>query len=182
MGEQLWKQCAVWLENLDVLPPDHNISRLEDLVYTLRDGVVLCNIIATMDSTALDLKSVNHRPQMAKCLCLKNIRIFLQSCKEFFGLKDSDLFEPSMLYDYTDFGKVILTLSKFSRSTKVRNLSNLGGFPTSNSPKAKPEEEQIYQRLQAIVNDDTYEQFYYTHHGGGTSNYAYCRVGGCKSK
>ena len=27
-----------------------------------------------------------------------------------------------------------------------------------------------------LVNEDTYEQFYYSHHGGGTSNYAYCNL------
>ena len=82
---------------------------------------------------------------------MKNIRIFLNACKASFGLsKDCDLFEPSMLYDYTDFGRVVQTLSKLSRSSKVRKLSKVGGFPpttTASAIRAKPEEEQIYQRL-----------------------------------
>jgi len=38
-----------------------------------------------------------------------------------FGLKDSELFEPSMLYDFSDFAKVLQTLSVLSNSTKVKS-------------------------------------------------------------
>ena len=54
-------------------------------------------------------------------MCLKNIRIFLQACRKF-DIRDSDLFEPSMLFDYTDFGRVLQTLSKLSKSPKVTRL------------------------------------------------------------
>ena len=84
MSEHLWKQCARWLCALEVLPSDHRIvqqdTKIEDLAYTLRDGVVLCHILATIDPTCLNLKDVNQRPQMARFLCLKNIRIFLSTC------------------------------------------------------------------------------------------------------
>ena len=59
---------------------------------------------------------MNQRPQSAQFLCLKNIRVFLQSCAVFFKLKETDLFEPKMLYDYTDFVRVLHTLSKLSNS------------------------------------------------------------------
>ena len=177
MDELLWKRCGDWLCQLQVLPPKHTLSNIEDLVYTLRDGVILCNILATLDPASVDIKQVNQRPQMARCLCLKNIRIFLSACKNSFGLKDSELFEPSMLYDFTDFGRVVHSLSKLSKSQRVRLLSKLNGFPPTNAAtRARPEEEQIYQRLEDLVSDDTYEQFYYSHHGGGTSNYAYCNL------
>ena len=39
-------------------------------------------------------------------LCLKNIRIFLQTCKNLFGLRDMDMFDPYDLFDVKDFGKV----------------------------------------------------------------------------
>lgn len=42
---------------------------------------------------------------------------------------ESDLFEPPMLYDFQDFGRVLATLSKLSRSARVREASGLGGFP-----------------------------------------------------
>jgi len=38
-------------------------------------------------------------------MSLKNIRLFLRACKKF-DLKDSDLFEPSHLFDYTNFGNL----------------------------------------------------------------------------
>lgn len=39
-------------------------------------------------------------------LCLKNIRTFLTSCCDVFGIKKSDLFEAFDLFDVRDFGKV----------------------------------------------------------------------------
>ena len=38
-----------------------------------------------------------------------------------FGLKDSELFEPSQLYDFSDFAKVLQTLSVLSNSAKVKS-------------------------------------------------------------
>ena len=43
---------------------------------------------------------------MFQFLCLKNIRVFLQTCKTVFQMKDSDLFDPYDLFDVKDFGKV----------------------------------------------------------------------------
>lgn len=54
-------------------------------------------------------------------MSLKNIRLFLRACREF-DLLESDLFEPAMLFDYTDFGKVLRTLSKLSKCPKVARL------------------------------------------------------------
>lgn len=39
-------------------------------------------------------------------LCLKNIRTFLSTCCEKFGLRKSELFEVFDLFDVKDFGKV----------------------------------------------------------------------------
>ena len=39
-------------------------------------------------------------------LCLKNIRTFLQACSDVFNLRSQDLFDPSGLFDVSDFGKV----------------------------------------------------------------------------
>uniref|UniRef100_A0A8D0HPY8 Uncharacterized protein n=1 Tax=Sphenodon punctatus TaxID=8508 RepID=A0A8D0HPY8_SPHPU len=40
-------------------------------------------------------------------LCLKNIRTFLSTCCETFGMKKSELFEAFDLFDVRDFGKVM---------------------------------------------------------------------------
>ena len=39
-------------------------------------------------------------------------RTFLSCLPSTFGLKETDLFQPSHLYDYTDFARVLHTLSK----------------------------------------------------------------------
>ena len=136
--DPLWKQCSDWLCQLEVLPPNHRImwpdASIQDLAYTLRDGVVLCHIAAAIDTTSVDMKNVNQRPQMAQFLCLKNIRTFLSTCSSIFEIKETDLFQASMLYDYTDFARVLHTLSRLSNCAKAKHSRpQLQGFPRSSS-------------------------------------------------
>ena len=114
---------------------------------------------------------------MAQFLCLKNIRHFLNACANFFALRETDLFQPSMLYDYTDFARVLHTLSKLSNCPKATG-KGITGFPQH--VKAPTEdEEQIYRTLEDLVNEENYEEFYYRHHGaagaygGGRSSRQY---------
>lgn len=55
-------------------------------------------------------------------LCSKNIKLFLDVCHNNFGIRDADLFEPTMLYDLTNFHRVLITLSKLSQCRKVQQL------------------------------------------------------------
>ena len=120
MGDHLWKQCADWLCRLEVLPANHRImwpdATIQDLAYTLRDGVLLCHIAATLDPSSIDQRNVNQRPQMAQFLCLKNIRAFLHACSGVFGIKETDLFQPSMLYDYS--GTLYKTVCTWNKNTE----------------------------------------------------------------
>jgi guanine nucleotide exchange factor VAV len=130
----LWKDCADWLCRLQVLPDNHRIlwpdATFQDLAYALRDGVLLCHVATTLHPEAVDSRSVNQRPQMAQFLCLKNIRIFLTACRDMFELQETDLFGPSMLYDYTDFARVLHTLSKLSHCTVATSKRpDIRGFP-----------------------------------------------------
>ena len=43
-------------------------------------------------------------------LCLKNIRVFLQTCRTVFQMPDDHLFEPNDLFDIKDFGKVCVLM------------------------------------------------------------------------
>jgi hypothetical protein len=49
-------------------------------------------------------------------LCLKNICLFLGACQSTFNIPQRDLFEAWELYKVSDFGKVLTTLSKLSKS------------------------------------------------------------------
>ena len=70
--------------------------------------------------------------QMAQFLCLKNIRTFLATCTSAFDLKESDLFQASMLYDYTDFARVLHTLSRLSNCSVAKAAKpGAQGFPGS---------------------------------------------------
>uniref|UniRef100_A0A670ZXX0 Vav guanine nucleotide exchange factor 1 n=1 Tax=Pseudonaja textilis TaxID=8673 RepID=A0A670ZXX0_PSETE len=71
---ELWKQCAQWLIQCRVLPPNHRVTS---------EGA----------QVSVNLREINLRPQMSQFLCLKNIRTFLATCYEKFGLRKSDLFE-----------------------------------------------------------------------------------------
>lgn len=132
--EPLWKACADWFCRLGILPDNHRIlwsdASMKDLAYALRDGVLLCHVASTLYPEAVDQKNVNQRPQMAQFLCLKNIKIFLNACRDSFGLKETDLFNPAMLYDYTDFARVLQTLSKLSHSEVAQSKrGDIEGFP-----------------------------------------------------
>ena len=131
--EPLWQQCADWLCRMEVLPTNHRImwpdATCQHLAYTLRDGVVLCFVASALNPASIEMKNVNLRPQMAQFLCLKNIKAFLKSCEEFFQLRETDLFGPSMLYGCTDFGRVLNTLSKLSNCQMVKSSRpDLQGF------------------------------------------------------
>uniref|UniRef100_A0A665WYJ6 Guanine nucleotide exchange factor VAV3-like n=1 Tax=Echeneis naucrates TaxID=173247 RepID=A0A665WYJ6_ECHNA len=107
---EYWRQCAAWLIGCNVLPTNHRVTadsaQVFDLAQTLRDGVLLCQLLNNLRPGTINLKEINLRPQMSQFLCLKNIRTFLASCCDVFGLKKSDLFEAFDLFDVRDFGKV----------------------------------------------------------------------------
>ena len=123
---ELWKQCGEWLVRLGVLPSNHRSfiihlwfrlivtifritwpdATVQDLAYALRDGVLLCHLLHTIDPASVDMRLVNQRPSLAQFLCLKNIRLFLSALTRSFDMSETDLFQPSMLYDYSDFAQV----------------------------------------------------------------------------
>ncbi|KAG8236230.1 hypothetical protein J437_LFUL010983 [Ladona fulva] len=148
MSREIWRDCAAWLTRCDVLRPDHKANWPEagvlDLAYTLRDGVLLCNLLNVLDPGCIDMKEVNQKPQMAQFLCLRNIKTFLHTCQTVFGLKESDIFEPSMLFDLSDFLKVLHTLSKLSNCPKVQRKS-IPGFAIHHHRSLS--QEDIYRNL-----------------------------------
>ena len=79
---------------------------MQDLAYAVRDGVLLCHLLHTIDPATVDMRLVNQRPSLAQFLCLKNIRLFLSALTRCFEMSETDLFQPSMLYDYSDFAQV----------------------------------------------------------------------------
>uniref|UniRef100_A0A8C2UH09 Vav guanine nucleotide exchange factor 3 n=1 Tax=Coturnix japonica TaxID=93934 RepID=A0A8C2UH09_COTJA len=147
-----WKQCGQWLISCKVLPPNHRVTwdtaQVFDLAQTLRDGVLLCQLLNNLRSHSINLKEINLRPQMSQFLCLKNIRTFLSACCEIFGMKKSELFEAFDLFDVRDFGKVIETLSKLSR-TPIAIGTGIRPFPTEESI----DDEDIYKCLPDLIDE-----------------------------
>uniref|UniRef100_A0A8C1PZD8 Vav 3 guanine nucleotide exchange factor b n=1 Tax=Cyprinus carpio TaxID=7962 RepID=A0A8C1PZD8_CYPCA len=115
---EYWRQCSLWLIDCKVLPRNHRVTadsaQVFDLAQTLRDGVLLCQLLNNLRPDTINLKEINIRPQMSQFLCLKNIRTFLSACCEAFGMKKSELFEAFDLFDVRDFGKVM--------KKKIKNL------------------------------------------------------------
>ncbi|XP_067837698.1 guanine nucleotide exchange factor VAV3-like, partial [Heptranchias perlo] len=104
-----WRQCALWLISCGVLPPDHRVSwagaQVFDLAQSLRDGVLLCRLLNNLRPHSILLKDINQRPHMSQFLCLKNIRTFLTTCCDTFGMRKSELFDAFDLFDVRDFAK-----------------------------------------------------------------------------
>ncbi|KAK4883494.1 hypothetical protein RN001_006813 [Aquatica leii] len=150
-NDELWRECASWLTQWDVLRSDHRANwptaGIVDLANTLRDGVLLCTLLSKMDPGCIDMKDVNLKPAMAQFLCLRNIRLFLKTCNMTFGLKEAELFEELMLFDLTNFHKVLCTISKLSLCPKALK-SNIPGFSAQNVRTR--EEDDIYQSLKSV--------------------------------
>ncbi|XP_036437313.1 guanine nucleotide exchange factor VAV3 isoform X1 [Colossoma macropomum] len=148
-----WRQCALWLISCRVLPPHHRVTwpsaRVFDLAQTLRDGVLLCQLLNNLRPQTVNLKEINLRPQMSQFLCLKNIRTFLGACSEVFSMKKSELFEAFDLFDVRDFGKVMDTLSKLS-NTSIALQTGIKPFPTEESV----EDEEIYNHLEDLIDEN----------------------------
>ncbi|XP_006869071.1 PREDICTED: proto-oncogene vav [Chrysochloris asiatica] len=154
---ELWRQCSHWLIQCRVLPPSHRVTwdgaQVCELAQALRDGVLLCQLLNNLLPHAINLREVNLRPQMSQFLCLKNIRTFLSTCCEKFGLKRSELFEAFDLFDVQDFGKVIYTLSALSWTPIAQNRGIMP-FPTEEESVG---DEDIYSGLSDQI-DDTVEE------------------------
>ncbi|XP_052404617.1 guanine nucleotide exchange factor VAV3 isoform X2 [Carassius gibelio] len=157
---EYWRQCSLWLIDCKVLPRSHRVTadsaQVFDLAQTLRDGVLLCQLLNNLRPGTINLKEINLRPQMSQFLCLKNIRTFLSACRDAFGMKKSELFEAFDLFDVRDFGKVIDTLSKLSHMPFAQQIG-IRSFPTEEST----ENEDIYIHLaDQIDNEDLEEDIY----------------------
>ncbi|XP_078285712.1 LOW QUALITY PROTEIN: guanine nucleotide exchange factor VAV3-like [Rhinoraja longicauda] len=129
---ELWRQCSLWLSGCGLLPAGHRLrgsgARLPELAQWLRDGVMLCRLLGVLRPGSVPANLVSPRPRMSQFLCLKNIRTFLSTCCDTFGMRRSDLFDAFDLFDVRDFAKVIDTLSRLSHtaialSTGIRALT-----------------------------------------------------------
>ncbi|CAM9113753.1 unnamed protein product [Lampetra planeri] len=149
---EFWRQCAMWLIKCRVLPENHRVTwesaQVCDLAQTLRDGVLLCQLLNKLLPQAVNLREINLRPQMSQFLCLKNIRTFLGVCQEKFHLKKSELFEAFDLFDVRDFAKVIDTLSILSHSS-ISIQKGIQPFPL----EACTPDDEIYSGLSDHIDD-----------------------------
>ncbi|XP_034100549.1 protein vav isoform X2 [Drosophila sulfurigaster albostrigata] len=156
----LWRECVAWLVRCKVIAIDHKAAlpdaEIRILAMTLRDGVLLCNLVIHLDPTSMDARDFNRKPQMAQFLCCKNIKMFLDVCHNHFNIRDADLFEPTMLYDLSNFHRVLITLSKLSQCRKVQQLHpELLGFNLQLSPSERSHsDEAIYKDLHSTTTDN----------------------------
>lgn len=67
---EYWRQCALWLIGCKVLPANHRVTadaaQVFDLAQTLRDGVLLCQLLNNLRPHTINLKEINLRPQMSQ--------------------------------------------------------------------------------------------------------------------
>lgn len=67
---ELWRQCARWLIDCRVLPPNHRVildsAQVCDLAQALRDGVLLCQLLNNLMPHSVNLCEINVRPQMSQ--------------------------------------------------------------------------------------------------------------------
>lgn len=70
MSNDLWRECVSWLTRCKIIPLDHKATRSDSeirvLALTLRDGVILCNLLIFLDETCMDSRDFSRKPQMAQ--------------------------------------------------------------------------------------------------------------------
>lgn len=70
-----WRECANWLTRCGAIRSDHKVnwpeSTIDDLAHTLRDGVILCNLLNILEPGCLGTKDINQKPQMAQVMIYK---------------------------------------------------------------------------------------------------------------
>lgn len=66
-NSDLWRECVNWLIRCKVIQADHVATEeIRILAFTLRDGVLLCNLVIFLDPKCLDPSEMTKRPQMAQ--------------------------------------------------------------------------------------------------------------------
>lgn len=66
-GDFLWRECASWLTRCKIIPLEHNVnSDISLLAKTLRDGVLLCNLLCNLDKNSIDVRDYHKKPQGAQ--------------------------------------------------------------------------------------------------------------------
>lgn len=67
-----WRECANWLTRCGAIRADHKVnwpeSTVDDLAHTLRDGVILCNLLNILVPECLGTKDIHQKPQMAQVI------------------------------------------------------------------------------------------------------------------
>ncbi|XP_067941211.1 guanine nucleotide exchange factor VAV2-like isoform X2 [Watersipora subatra] len=139
-----WQLCLEWLQSCKVLPKVFAGKDLSDFAQCLRDGVVLCQLISTLLPN-IEPKDYSIRPQMSQFMCLKNIRWFLNACRNHIKMRAADLFEPYDLLDLQDFKRVMNCLSSLS-ITDVAVRQGFQGF--------QPQDDDIYKNLEELTLSD----------------------------
>ncbi|XP_028410970.1 guanine nucleotide exchange factor VAV2-like isoform X2 [Dendronephthya gigantea] len=153
-NQELWLMAKNWLASTNVLPQGHRCydsnPTVFDLAHSLRDGVALCQVANCL--RPYSVRDINLKPQMSPFLCLKNIRAFLHACEKHFGLKESVLFDAHELYDVSDFGKVVITLSHLSKCKDALNAGFIP-FPSDRAASLNSyyKDEDIYGNLEEIA-------------------------------
>ncbi|XP_048587151.1 protein vav isoform X2 [Nematostella vectensis] len=147
-----WKMARDWMISIGVLPAHGRVTdpnfTLFDFAQSLRDGVLLCQVANVLHPGAV--VDVGMKPQMSQFMCLKNIRNFLTACTRLFNLADGDLFDANELYDVSDFGKVVNTLSKLSHLPESLHRG-FEPFPPNTNKFAAYQDEDIYSNLEEIA-------------------------------
>ena len=68
MEVELWKHCVKWMTDVGVLTKQQKAAQsnaqIFDLAQTLRDGVVLCNLLNILKPHSVNPQQINTRPQM----------------------------------------------------------------------------------------------------------------------
>lgn len=126
-----WEKCLEWIVKCGVLGENHILVKpgvkVNEFAPVLRDGVILCHLLNVLAPGAIDQREFSQRPNNSQFLCTKNIRAFLNRCRDVFMLTEDELFDVADLWLLKNVGKVLQTISYLSNSELAKS-SGISGF------------------------------------------------------
>ena len=150
---ELHKEIAKWLHGFKLIPKTSPClspkATIEDLVSVIRDGVVLCQLVHSLDPGCLDMTKViceGEGEAVSDFVCRNNLFMFIAALVSHFEISSDEVFTQEDLYMCKNIKKVFEVLSKLSHTPKV-SRSGIKGFPKR--------EKQLKERMEA--EEHTYE-------------------------
>jgi len=113
-----------WISDLTGAEINTEDGSMDNSYNTLRDGVLLCNLINSIQEGLVPEKKINKTSKMA-FKCMENIQLFLSAAASL-GVPDHELFQTVDLWEMQNMSSVQMCLQSLARKASKYGKPSLG--------------------------------------------------------